>query len=94
MKPKECPQPFCALQRDGLSQEELIEIGRRLMAGEVVSALRPSPPEESREVCVACVKGIEQGKSPLTWGAEYRGLLGGWNHYRRAYRARNRQRWS
>ena len=92
MRPKECPQPFCVLQRDGLEQAEMIAMGKRLLAGESLSQLRPAPPAESREVCEACVRQIERGEGPLTWGAEFRGLLAGWQSYRRSYRGRHRGR--
>ncbi len=94
MRPKECPQPFCVLQRDGADQAELVDMGRRLLAGEELSRLRPPPPAESREVCTACVQQIEKGKGPLTWGAEFRGLLAGWTSYRRSHRPRSRSRFS
>lgn len=92
MRPKQCPQPFCPLQRDGLEHTELVNMGRRLLAGEVLSRLRPPPPAESRQICEACVRQIENGGVPLSWGVEFRGELAGWNHYRRSLRSRQRRR--
>ena len=90
MQPRECPQPFCALQRDGLDRDELAEMLVRLLAGEEASELRPAPPRESREVCVSCVNQILDGKGPLQWGMDFEGLIAGWRSYRRARRHRNR----
>jgi hypothetical protein len=88
MRPLECPQPFCVLQRDGLGEEELSEILARMLAGEKVSELRPSPPSDARKVCVACINQIRSGKGPLPFGEEFEDIISGWRSYRRARRYR------
>ena len=90
MGPRECPQPFCVLQRDGLGREELAEMLVRLLCGERISDLRPSPPRESRAICVSCAKQIMDDRGPLSWGQEFEDVVAGWRSYRRARRRRNR----
>ena len=92
MEPAECPQPFCALQRDGVGREEVAEMLVRLLAGETISALRPSPPKESREACVACAMRVMEGKGPYAWGMERENVVAGWKHYRRERRRHMRER--
>ena len=88
----ECPQPFCLLQRDGVDRGELAEILLRLLAGEEISALRPSPPRDSRGACLSCVERIMDGKGPLTWGRDHEDMVAGWKSYRRERRRRARER--
>jgi len=92
MQPMECPEPFCVLQRDGMDRETLLsEFVPRLLAGEVLSQLRPPAPAEHREVCAFCVKQVVAGEGPLHWGKQFEEDIAGWRTHRRERRRRTRE---